>query len=242
MNREPARSLEAMESRREGDTSSVCRKNIQWTLGLENLVCDCAAEAVPGKKGYWRRLEDLWNSQQPTLPSTGKLLAARRNLILKRRLENDEDTSNPTPGDGAGQGEREPETGAAQVESEENERSEREREREERMKLKLNLEGRWQRLAAAAPSSLARKRHNKVLGSDKDLLGRVETLMMEIWSERECDDPWELVCLMYAGIEVISDAVKQPKADQVGAKSSYLRIQALTLLNFAFALELKPGC
>ncbi len=46
-----------MENPRERHTSSNKRKNIQWTPNLEDMLLEDAAEAEPGKSGYWNRLE-----------------------------------------------------------------------------------------------------------------------------------------------------------------------------------------
>ncbi len=88
-----------MESGRESCTGRrEKRKNIQWTWTREDELLECAVEAEPGKRGYWRQLEDLWNSQHPTLPSSGRILAARRNKTLEKRDEDMTECHTPMTG------------------------------------------------------------------------------------------------------------------------------------------------
>ncbi len=147
-----------------------------------------------------------WVSHNPTLPSPGRLLAARRNLVLKRRKE---DGVEHRTGNGTAQV-------AAQVEMEPEEEVQAEKEAEGTTKEKLRLEVRecWRRLAKARNDPLQRKRHNKVLGTDKALLARVEEAMMEEWRESESDDMWELNCLVSAGIEVVADRMSHTESTE----------------------------
>ncbi len=79
----------------------------------------------------------------------------------------------------------------------------RKTEREQGMEQALSL--RWSHLSSTPQSKLMRKRHSRVAGSDKELQGRVEKVMMELWAKSESRELWDLMCLVYAGIEVISE-------------------------------------
>ncbi len=82
----------------------------------------------------------------------GSSLAARRNLVLKRRRENPDEAESES-GSGAAQTNKEPDAWAAQAA--------RERQCEEaRKKAKQDLKESWMGLVADGPDSLPRKRHN----------------------------------------------------------------------------------
>lgn len=68
-----------------GGGSAKPTVRIQWSQNLENSLEELAAEASPGVRGYWRRLEELWRSYHPTLPSRGQALAQRLCQINKGR-------------------------------------------------------------------------------------------------------------------------------------------------------------
>ncbi len=48
------------------------------------------------------------------------------------------------------------------------------------------------------------------MGQDKDLQSRVESEMMEMWAKNESKELWDLACLVYAAIEVISGRTLVP--------------------------------
>ena len=61
-------------------SSNEVHPRIRWTRTLIEYLKETSEEAEPLRRAYYARLEELWSSQNPTLPSTGSALA----LTLRR--------------------------------------------------------------------------------------------------------------------------------------------------------------
>ncbi len=153
-------------------------------------------------------MEELWSSQPPTIPSPGRVLAARRNKLLKQAKERS-DNQEPNP---------EAEAQESPVDQEQSEAG------AEKRRLREELLEAWRCLADAGPGS--------TVASDPDLLDRVEKEMEGLWTEQGDADCWKLCCLVYAGIEVIAKRSKQgnPREEVSMCRQRQSRLKAKLFL------------
>ncbi len=84
-----------MEEGRRGGLTKFRR--IQWTRSLEKELIWIAEEAEPEKRGYYKRLEELWESYHAALPSRGTSLAQRYLIVKKRQRSQDLDSEDEEP-------------------------------------------------------------------------------------------------------------------------------------------------
>ena len=169
-------------------SSNEVHPRIRWTRTLIESLQDTSEEAEPLKRGYYARLEELWSSQNPTLPSTGSAL-----VQTLRRHANDP----PVPTDPC----QSPETDQTGQDSEPN--------RVLISQMKSEISVYLKQVSAEPATKLTRvKAMAKGWKRDEKLLDCVDQAMVELWEEEELKTIWTLNRLMYAGAQVVTEKVQ----------------------------------
>lgn len=82
--RSPDRTIEAKGGR---DGQEIGRNQthlLDFSVGALQASLDLANECEPDRRGYYARLEDLWNAQNPTIPSRGPALEQKLRALKKQ--------------------------------------------------------------------------------------------------------------------------------------------------------------
>ena len=64
-------------------------QQIQWTRALEESLLEIRGRALPHMRGFYDRLEDLWCTNNPTLPSRGSALGGHLLKLRKKGVHVD---------------------------------------------------------------------------------------------------------------------------------------------------------
>jgi hypothetical protein len=170
-----------------GSTPTGRRRNIRWTDLLKQSLFEIASKAIPCKKGYHARLEDLWEEAHPTMPSRGDTLAsalARFSKTAELASDSEHELEEMDTSAAPDEGTALLEEAAAAYDSQ--------------AKVRPGKDFRFRR----------EKLNGKYLPKNKQILCEVDEVLDQIWREKKLGSFYDLNCLLYSGAQVTCKRLK----------------------------------